>query len=83
MPEEVSSIRYVDAYLSGQTQTGEQWVTDSEGNEWVMTGLPITQDDALLLAIDNNNTTNKVKDDVIISVYLLAKPVAQDTEAQE
>ena len=83
MPEEASTIRYVDAYLSGQTQTGEQWVTDSEGNEWVVTGLPITQDDALLLAIDNNNTTNKVKDDVIIGVYLLAEPVVQEAEAQE
>ena len=83
MPEEASTIRYVDAYLSGQTQTGEQWVTDSEGNEWVVTGLPITQDDALLLVIDNNNTTNKVKDDVIIGVYLLAKSVVQEAEAQE
>ena len=83
MPEETSSIRYVDAYLSKQTQTGDQWVTDSEGNEWGVTGLPITQDNALLLVIDNNNTIDKVKDDVIVGVYLLAEPVAQEVEAQE
>lgn len=77
--ERVNSIEYLEGYLSGQSQTGKRWITDNNGNVWEVEGLPIGEDDQLILAIDNNNT-KRLHDDVIVGVYSL---VTQDTEAQE
>ena len=69
---------YLEAKLYGITQDNLLLVEDECGDLWELEGLDLREGDKLLIAIDNNNTTNNKHDDVIINVYVMARP----TEAQ-
>lgn len=76
--EEEKKVEYFNAELYGITQTGLLLVTDEQGNLWELEGLNLQEGDKLLITVDNNNTINNKHDDVIINVYVMARP----TEAQ-
>ena len=69
---------YLEAKLYGITQDNLLLVEDEKGDLWELEGLDLREGDKLLIAIDNNNTINNKHDDVIINVYVMARP----TEAQ-
>lgn len=69
---------YLEAKLYGITQDNLLLVEDERGDLWELEGLDLREGDKLLIAIDNNNTINNKHDDVIINVYVMARP----TEAQ-
>ena len=69
---------YLEANLYGITQDNLFLIEDECGDLWELEGLDLREGDKLLIAIDNNNTINNKHDDVIIDVYVMARP----TEAQ-
>lgn len=69
---------YLEAKLYGITQDNLLLVEDECGDLWELEGLDLREGDKLLITIDNNNTINNKHDDVIIDVYVMARP----TEAQ-
>ena len=73
-----NTIYYVEAELYGINQNGVMTLLDEQGNRWKAEGLDLREDDKLLITIDNNNTINNKHDDVVINVYVMARP----TEAQ-
>jgi hypothetical protein len=70
---------YLEAKLYGITQDNLLLVEDECGNLWELEGLDLREGDKLLIVTDNNNTINNKHDDVVIGVYVMARP----TEAQE
>lgn len=76
--EEEKKVEYFNADLYGITQTNLLLVEDEQGNLWELEGLDLREGDKLLITVDNNNTINNKHDDVIINVYVMARP----TEAQ-
>lgn len=81
LPSSQSPIErsYLEAKLYGITQDNILLVEDERGELWELEGLDLREGDKLLIAVDNNNTINNKHDDVIIDVYVIARP----TEAQE
>ena len=68
-----NQIYYLNAEVYGFNQHGTILLQCERGNLWEVEGLDLREGESVIMAMDKNNTPNRIDDDIIINVYVMAR----------